>query len=127
MINERAEYTSNTGIATLTAANPNRDGSGTIVSVITGANSGTQIKKIIIKSTGNTTSGMIRLYCYLDASTILLFKEIKVQAVTKSASDHSYYTSLDLNFILASGYQIMASTENAETFIVTAEGLNWTY
>lgn len=126
MINERAKYTANTGVATISTANSNRDGSGSVVSVITGASSGTLVRTITIKSTENTTSGMVRLYCY-NASDTFLFAEVNVRATTKSSEDHSFYAILNLNFKLASGNQIMASTEKAETFIITADGLDWTY
>jgi hypothetical protein len=69
---------------------------------------------------------MIRFYLNSGGSS-LLFTEQKVPAVTKSASDHSFYAVLDLNFILADNVSITASTENAETFIITAEGLDFYY
>lgn len=127
MINERAKYTSNTGMAIISAANPNRDGSGTVVSIITGVDSGTLVERVIIKARGNTTRGMVRLFCYMDASNIILLTEVQVPAVTQSATDNSFCASVDLNFKLDSGFQLMASTEKAETFTVTAEGLDWTY
>ncbi|MFZ2205556.1 MAG: hypothetical protein WAV23_03115 [Minisyncoccia bacterium] len=127
MINDRAKYTANTGMGIISVANPNRTGAGTIVSIITGAGSGTLVKSITIKATGNTTHGTVRLYCYYNASWIILLKEIDVRAVTQSAIDQSFSATLKLNFLLGAGYIIKASTENAESFIVTAEGLDWAY
>jgi hypothetical protein len=127
MINERVKYTANTGIALISAANSSRNGSGTIVSVITGAGNGTLVETITVKATSGTTRGMIRLYCYLNASWIILLREIEVPAVTASAIDHSFSVTINLNFKLGSGYILKASTEKAESFIVTAEGLDWAY
>ncbi|MGB3949063.1 MAG: hypothetical protein WBM13_13845 [Bacteroidia bacterium] len=127
MISERTKYQAETQSVTISTANPNRNGTGTITPIITGAGPqdyGTIIKRIIIKATGNTTSGMIRFY--LDSGgTPLLFTETPVTAVTKSASDHSFSAVLDINLLLALDNTLSVSTENAETFIVTVEGLGF--
>ena len=122
MINERAKYTANTGIVSISTANSNRNGTGTLGVIITGASNGTLVKRIIIKATGNTTRGMVRIYCNANIIT-----EVEVPAVTKSAIDTSFSAVLNLNFKLASTNTLKASTQNAETFIITAEGLDWTY
>lgn len=126
---ESSKYTANTGLAQISTANTNLDGSGTLGSVITGASNGTIIQNITIKSTGTTTSGMIRLFLY-DGSNTRLLEEIPVRATTPSATAHSFSTSIDFEgkgFFLKSGWILKASTEKGETFNITAEGLDLTY
>jgi hypothetical protein len=127
MLNESAKYTANTGMGSISVANSNLNGTGTLVSIITGASNGTLIKRIIIKATGNCTQGMIRFYINIPgASTYLLF-EVEVPPVTQSATVDSFSSILETDFNLKSGYILRASTENAETFRITAEGCDWAY
>lgn len=126
MINERIKYTANTGMGIISTANSNLDGTGTTVGIITAASNGTLIKKITIKAITNTTRGMVRLFT-ADHGTSLLLMEVEVPAVTKSGTDESFVKMLDVNFRLSTGIVLRASTENAESFQVIAEGLNWTY
>ena len=55
MLMERIKFTGNTGIAVISIVNSNLDGSGSIIDIITGAGSGTLVKKTTIKAQGNTT------------------------------------------------------------------------
>lgn len=111
-------------VAVLSSSNTNRDGTGTIVDIITGAASGTRIDDISIAATGTTTNGMIRFYIS-DGTNTRLWREIGVIANTPSGtvSAWSYYLS-DLGLVIESGWKLRASTHNAETFhvIVTRAG-----
>lgn len=127
MMNERAKYTANTGVGLLSTANANIDGTGTLVSIITGASNGTLVRTITCKGTATTSRGMIRIYVNNKSSTTGLLCEIEVPAVTASSVDHSFSETIDLNFNLQSGYIIKASTLNANNFQVVADGLDWTY
>lgn len=121
------QYTANTGIAVISTANSNLDGTtGTYVDVITGASSGTLVKTVTIKAQGNTTHGMVRLFAYDGTNTKLLI-EINVPAVTKSSVDPAFEIVVPLNYELKSGGKLKASTEKAETFNVIAEAFDWTY
>lgn len=126
MINERVQYTANTGTTVISTANTNLDGTGTLGTVLTASLNGTLIKTVFIKATGNTTRGMVRLFITGGGNTRLL-AEVQVPAVTKSAIDNSFSAVLNINYDLKSGYILKASTENAESFALTAEGLDWTY
>lgn len=126
MINERAKYTANTGTTIISTANTNLDGTGTLGTVLTAASNGTLVKTVFIKAITNTTRGMIRLFITGGGNT-RLFAEVKVPAVTKSAISSSFYAVLDINYNLKSGYILKASTEIAESFAITAEGVDWTY
>lgn len=126
MLAERVKFTGNTAIAVLSTANSNLDGTGTIVNLITGANSGTIVKRITIKAQGNTTQGMVRIFVYV-SSIYYLIREIEVPAITKDGKHQAFIAEINEPFYLMSGWALRASTENGETFIVTAEGqnVNW--
>ncbi|MFY9309157.1 MAG: hypothetical protein WAQ28_08950 [Bacteroidia bacterium] len=125
MINANVKYQAEVQSVTVSTANPNRNGTGTIVPIITGGGPqdlGTIVKRIIIKSLVNTSSGMIRFYLNWGV-TPDLFLEIPVTAVTKSSIDNSYSYTIDLNFLLPLDLSLEVSTENAQSFIVTVECL----
>lgn len=114
------------GIANISTANTNRDGTGTVDTVFTAGASGSRIEHIDILGVGTTTAGMVRLFLY-DGSTYRLWKEVAITAVTASASvagfSYSINTSLLSNcLILPTGWSLRASTHNAETFNVIALG-----
>lgn len=116
------------GLAQVTAANTNRDGTGTIVAVLTGAADGTRIHKITVKATVTTTAGMVRLFI-TGGGVTRLWKEIEILAVTVSATVQSHEETLELfgesALHLPSGYILSASTHNAEAINVVAEGANY--
>ena len=110
--------------AQVTTANTNRNGTGTIVSVMTGATNGTRIDDIYIVATGTTTAGVVRLYIS-DGTNIRLWQEIIVPAVTPSTTVPVFsYTLLNQALILENGWSLQASTNNSETFniLVTRAG-----
>lgn len=110
-----------TAVAVLSAANANRDGSGTLATVFTAntTNSlGSRVDDIYITATGTTTAGQIRLFIH-DGTNSRLWQEVLVSAVTPSATQAVFSTSLiNQSLILANGYSLRASTNNAETFHV---------
>jgi hypothetical protein len=120
------QYTANTGMVTISTANANLDGTGTLGTVVTAASNGTLVKCVTFKAQGNTTQGMLRLFIY-DGTNTRLVQEIEVPAVTKSAQDHSFETTIQCNFRLKAGYVLKASTQNAETFNVIANAADWAY
>ncbi len=113
-------------IGQVSAANTNRDGTGTIVTLITGATDGTNIYSILLKAAVTTTAGMIRFYHNV-SGTIRLIKEIPVAAITASASQDAWsdiWRSPDGGPIvsLKSGESLQASTHNAEAINIAG---NW--
>jgi len=121
------QYTANTGMVTISTANSNLDGSGTLSSaIITGASNGTLIKTVTIKASGSTTQGMIRLFVY-DGTNTKLITEIEVPAVVPSYEYPAFGINVPLDFSLKSGWSLKASTENAENFNVIAEAQDWAY
>lgn len=105
-------------LAVLSAANTNRDGTGTLVDVSTGTTNGDRIEDIEICATGTTTAGVVRLYIY-DATNTRLVKEILVTAVAPGVTQAVWsYKLVDLGWLLKLNWKLQASTHNAETFNV---------
>ena len=124
---EETQYTANTGMQSISTANSNLDGTGTLSSaIITGASNGTLIKTVTVKASVNTTQGMVRLFVY-DGTNTKLISEIEIPAVTKDAGSPAFEIKVPVDYALKSGWSLKASTENAETFNVIAEGLDWIY
>jgi hypothetical protein len=125
---EETQYTANTGMQTISTANSNLDGTGTISSaIITGGAYGTLIKTVTVIATGTTTQGMVRLFLY-DGTNTRLVSEIEIPAVVPSSTDPAFRVTVPVDFALdKDSWSLKASTENAETFNVIAEGLDWTY
>lgn len=129
-INERVNYTANTGQAYISVANSNLDGSGDIETVITGADNGTLVKTIIIKAIVTTTRGMVRLFASGSgggSAYTVLIDETEIPAAIKSSIAEAFEISYDVDYYLPSGVSLLATTQNDESFIVTAEGLDITY
>lgn len=119
--------------AAISTANALRDGTGTLGTIYTaraaGANGGkgARIDAITVQATGTTTAGMIRLF----VGTTLV-REIAVTAITPSGTVKAFTipTSegadangrLALGLVLAPGDVLKVGTNNAEAFVVRAEG-----
>lgn len=112
--------------ATISTANSNLDGTGSMQTVL--VSGGCNLQSITIKSSQNTTAGMIRLFLY-DGTNTMLFAEIPVTAITKSAIAKSFYYKIFFEnfFAIKSGWSLKASTEKAEYFNVITEALNLLY
>jgi hypothetical protein len=112
----------------VSAANSARDGSGTLVSVISAGANGTRIRRITVQATQSTTAGMVRLFFTFGGSS-LLFLEVAVPAITVSATTPAFSYTISENtepgllpVTLPTGWSISASTEKAESFRVIIEG-----
>lgn len=111
----------------IATANTNRDGTGTVGTVFTAGASGSRVDKVHICPAAATTAGMVRLYIY-NGSAYFLLKELPILAVTPSGSvavlpiTLTSGNDLEMPVMLPSGWSLRASTHNAETFHVTAEG-----
>jgi hypothetical protein len=126
---ESTNYTANTGLGQVSTANTNRDGSGTLATVLTAASNGTNIQTVTIKATGSPAAGIVRLFIY-NGTTNFLLSEIPVVATTQTGTAHSFSSRVIFggnDFALKAGYLLKASTEIGNTFNVIAEGLDWTY
>lgn len=98
----------------ISAANTNRDGSGTVSEIYT-ATEKMQIAEIGYKAIVTTTAGMIRIFVKEGEGNFKLKKEISVPAVTPSATVQSAEGSLTFsNWIVPAGTGIYATNEKAE-------------
>lgn len=113
-------------VGQVSAANANRDGTGTIATILTAVEPGTLIELIRVVAVGTTTAGMIRLYIH-DGSNARLYAEISVEAVTPSGTVPAFEQEIipTKPLTLPTGYSLRASTHNAETFNVFATGGNY--
>lgn len=116
------------GAATISTANTNRDGTGTLGTVLSAGANGTRIRAIHIKATGTTTAGMVRLYAH-DGTTAHLIREVPVTALTPSATVESFGAAMTENttpdllpLTLPTGWSLRAAPHAAESFRVIAEG-----
>ena len=126
-INERVKYTAHTGMAQISTANSNLDGSGTLADVLVGASNGTYIKTITIQATTETTpQGVVRIFVYTPGYYCLI-EEVEIPMVLPSGNDKAWAVSLDVDFYLKTNYTLKVSTEKANTFNVIAEAYDYSY
>lgn len=111
------------GIGQVSVANPNRDGTGTMVVVMTAASTGSRIDYVEIKALGSTTSGMVRLFLH-DGAAARLLTEIEVPVVVAGPTQKTFEKLVELagGLTVPSGYSLRASTEVSEAFNVFAFG-----
>lgn len=111
------------GMVQISTANTNRDGTGTMGTLLTAGANGTRIDRLVIKATVTTTAGMVRFFVH-DGTNTRLIREVVVSAITVGASTSAFESDLvtpDL-YLPTSSYQLRVSTEKAETFNVFAFG-----
>jgi hypothetical protein len=111
---------------TVSAANTARDGTGTIVDLITAGAQGTMVELIRAQAVGTTTVGVLRVFIHNGVS-YNLYKEILVTAIVPSTSVEAFSAELTFTkpLVLPSGYKIGISTHNAEAFRVFAHAGNY--
>ncbi len=130
---DTTQYTALSAMSAISTANPNLDGTGSMSTVVTAGVAasgwkGCKINSVTVKATVNTTPGMIRLFIKDTSTNIKLFLEVPVGYVNKSSSALSFEETVYFpELYLSPGYSLLASTEVAESFIVSADALNWNY
>jgi hypothetical protein len=107
----------------LSAANTNRDGTGTTVSIVGGGSLGSRVDKIKAVASGTVTAGIIRYYI-TNGSTTILLKEVLVPATTPSITVAAWEDERTFSdgLLIQNGWSLLASTNNAEGFNVIASG-----
>ena len=109
-----------TAMVQISTANTNRDGTGTLGTLITAATAGTRVDDIEITAAGTTTAGVVRMFEY-DGTNTRLLREFLIPAVTPSTTVAVYNLQLkNQAIVLKSGVSLKFSTHNAETFNVFA-------
>lgn len=107
----------------IATANTNRDGTGTVATLITGAATGTRIAEIVVQARVTTTAGMVRIFLY-DGTTYRFFDEVSVAAATVSATVKGTRVSTTYNNLIlpSASWSIVVATHNAESIDVIALG-----
>lgn len=102
-------------------ANTNRDGTGTVATLISGAATGTVVREIVVQARVTTTAGMVRIFLY-DGTTYRFFDEVSIAAATVGANTKATRVSTTYtNLILPStAWSVVVSTHNAESIDVIA-------
>lgn len=124
------------GTVTISTANANRDGTGTIGTLISAGASGSEVYYIRAKARGATTAGMLRFFLHDGTVYRGLLAELPVEAVpAPSATVMTWEGTLPLTLMaqgrpgiplaLPSGWSIRVSTHNGESFDVTAVGADF--
>ena len=112
------------GQVSISTANTNRDGTGTLGTVYTAGSAGSRHEKITVEATGTTTAGMVRIYISTDGGTNkYLYDEFAIAAITPSATVKTHRESRTYGggIVLPASAIMYASTHNAEAFIVRLE------
>lgn len=117
-------YTGHLGVTKVGTANSNLDGSGAIVTVLTGGSNGTFVKTLIIKAQVRTQEGMIRVFVKKSGGSFILVDEYYVPPVTPSSTALSYYKVINLNYALESREELGVSTQQSDTFTIVAEAFD---
>ncbi len=112
-----------TWMAAISIANANRDGTGTIVNVVTAGANGSRVDKVRIVATGAVTAGVVRLFLH-DGTHTRLLREIMVSATTPSELVETFTQDVDFadGSALPNGWSLQAATHNAEGFNVISFG-----
>jgi len=119
----------NLSAARISTANTNRDGTGTLATLVTGGANGTRVDRVNMRAISTTTAGMLRFYLADAASNIRLIHEIAISAVTPSATVRAWGYDSDWVrsdgqpvVVVPSGWTLRVSTQNGapETFDVVA-------
>lgn len=117
-------------VAQVSVANTNRDGTGTVATILAGVALGRYIRKITVKAVATSTAGMVRLYFY-DGTNTRLIREVAVSAITASASVKTFeeeilFSDLDAPILVGTTQELRASTHNAETFNIHVDYADFT-
>jgi PKD repeat protein len=127
----QAQFTnqpSNGNLAQVSAANANRDGSGTVVTVYTAGAYGGRIERIALKAVVTTTAGMVRLFLQSGGVTRLIHEEL-VAAITPSATVAAFSANISggaFPLVMQPGAVLIACTEKAEAInVVPVEAGNF--
>lgn len=111
------------GVGQVSAANTNRDGTGTLAAIFTAGASGSRIDRVTVQAVATTTAGMVRLFIH-DGTNARLYAEVPVSAITPSGTTAAFRYQLPIEggLSLPANYSLRAATHNAETFNVIAQG-----
>jgi uncharacterized protein YeaO (DUF488 family) len=106
------------GIGSVSTANTNRDGTGTIVDVLSavGITNGTLVSEVVAKATGDPADSILTLFIH-DGSSWHLFDEIDLadQAAASTTVTGYRVSTAYTNLVLPAGYKLGAAITVALT------------
>ena len=106
----------------ISSADTSRTAPTNVGTLFTAGASGSRIDEIDIAAAGATTANVVRLFIY-NGSTYFLLQEVLIAAITPSASVAAFSTAISFNsLVIPSGHSVRVTTNNAETYHVTAFG-----
>lgn len=108
----------------ISAANTNRDGTGTIEAAFTAGANGSRVDRIEVKALSSTTAGMVRVFKRVSAGTWRLWREYAISAATPSATVlTTSVLETEIGELMANNtWELGLSTHNAESFAVHIGG-----
>lgn len=117
------------GITTGTSANTNKDGTGTVATVITAGANGSKLDRVFIQHMGSNVATVLRFFVNngssnaTPANNFLIHEEV-FSAWTNSETGASTSTVWCANLVLAAGYKlnVVTATAIASGFMVCGEG-----
>ncbi len=65
------------GVAAVSTANTARDGTGTVVDILTGVAAGTRVERLVLKATGDPADSIVNVFIH-NGTSYFLFDEIDV-------------------------------------------------
>jgi hypothetical protein len=111
-----------TGVVSIGTADTSRTAPTNVGTLFSAGSNGSRVDEIDIVATGTTTSGVVRIFVY-NGSTYYLLREVLVSAITPSTTVAVFSSTLVFsNLVIPTSYSIRVTTNNAETFHVTAFG-----
>ncbi len=110
---------------TLTVANANRDGTGTLVTIATApVDNYLRVERVRVKARVTTTAGCVRLFLFNAAGVLVSIEdEMAITAVVASASVPSFASDFTYgstkHLVIPAGWSLRACTEKAEAMDLT--------
>lgn len=91
-------------VVAVSTANTNRDGTGTIVDILTGASTGTKVNEISVQATGDPADSVVTIYLH-NGTSYFLFDEFDIGDPTAASTTVTGYRVRRYydNLILPSG------------------------
>lgn len=116
--------TPKTWTCALSAANTNRDGTGTLVDLVAGGSIGSRVDTVrIIAKAAIAATTVVRLFLF-DGTNTRLFKEVLVPITTPSTTVETF--TQDLTFgeglVIPNGWKLQGSVHTADPFNLIARG-----
>lgn len=103
-------------VAAVSTANTNRDGTGTIVDIVTAGADGCRIEEIVVKATGDPADSVVTIFIH-NGTSYFLFDEFDIgNPAAASTTVEGYRTSRTYtNLVLESGDKLSAAITVALT------------